>query len=202
MNYKNKLSMRLIGISLIAGTCHAQIDDPLEEIKSCARMPNHEARSACYESLGQRALEEEVPVRSVPLIVDTNQSPQVEVVAAELAEVLDQPVVEEVTEEVVEGVAAVMPAAESLPDDLGGREFSKDSELAENQNRERITSCRKDLRDKWSFYFENGQVWKQVDSRRRRFRDCDFMATITRDTFGYKMQIDGKKERIRVSRKN
>jgi hypothetical protein len=64
----------------------------------------------------------------------------------------------------------------------------------------RITDCRQNADGKWYFYFANGQVWKERNSGRQRFNDCDFEATITKDAFGYKMQIDGEGKKIRIGR--
>lgn len=63
-----------------------------------------------------------------------------------------------------------------------------------------VTQCGKDAYKKYLFYFENGQVWKQVGSKRLYFKECSFGVTITQDIFGYKMQPDGKKGQIRISR--
>ena len=64
----------------------------------------------------------------------------------------------------------------------------------------RVTECRQDSNGRWRFVFDNGQVWRQRSEGRRKFRDCDFDVTITRDFFGYKMQIDGEKSWIRIGR--
>ena len=64
----------------------------------------------------------------------------------------------------------------------------------------RVTDCRQNADGKWYFYFANGQVWKERNSGRQRFKDCDFSVTITKDVFGYKMQIDGEGKRIRIGR--
>ena len=64
----------------------------------------------------------------------------------------------------------------------------------------RVTDCRQHADGKWYFYFANGQVWKQKNTDRQRFKDCDFEATITKDAFGYKMQVDGEGKKIRIGR--
>ena len=64
----------------------------------------------------------------------------------------------------------------------------------------RVTDCRQNADGKWYFYFANGQVWKERNSGRQRFKDCDFEATITKDVFGYKMQVDGEGKKIRIGR--
>jgi len=40
-----------------------------------------------------------------------------------------------------------------------------------------------------------------VKHNKLRFKDCNFDVTIMQDAFGYKMQIDGREKRIRISRK-
>ena len=64
----------------------------------------------------------------------------------------------------------------------------------------RVTDCRQNADGKWYFYFANGQVWKERNSGKQRFKDCDFSVTITKDAFGYKMQIDGEGKKIRIGR--
>ena len=66
--------------------------------------------------------------------------------------------------------------------------------------RARVTDCRKDVSGKYFFVFENGQVWKQRDSSRLHFRDCAFEVTISKDFFGYKMQIEGDDRETRIGR--
>jgi hypothetical protein len=82
--------------------------------------------------------------------------------------------------------------AESLPDELGRSKTTEYVGL--------ITSCKQDGRGDWYFFFDNGQVWKEVNKRSRRFKECNFNATITEDGFGYKMRIDGSDRTIRVRR--
>lgn len=66
--------------------------------------------------------------------------------------------------------------------------------------RAKVTRCDKDARKKYYFVFENGQVWKQTSDKRLHYRACEFEVTITKDFFGYKMQPDGEKGRIRIAR--
>jgi len=91
-----------------------------------------------------------------------------------------------------EAVAATPTNAQPLPDDLGNPKAVEYVGL--------ITSCKKGRSGTWFFFFDNGQVWKDVNSRKLRFKECNFNATITRDAFGYKMRIDGEDRTIRVRR--
>lgn len=87
-----------------------------------------------------------------------------------------------------------------LADDLGGADFEEKSDTPKEQDKGVVTSCEKGSNKRWYFYFESGQVWKEVNTGRHRFKDCNFIATIARDGFGYKMSVDGTKKRIRVTR--
>ena len=86
----------------------------------------------------------------------------------------------------------------SLPADLGGTAFEKMSGAPANKGR--VTSCEKGADNRWYFFFDNEQVWKESNTGRYRFRDCNFIATISRDGFGYRMQQEGETRKIRVTR--
>jgi hypothetical protein len=65
----------------------------------------------------------------------------------------------------------------------------------------RITKCtRSGGNDKYTFYLDDGQVWKQVSHKRMKFDDCDLEVSIHKDFFGFKMQVEGAKKKFRVSR--
>lgn len=90
--------------------------------------------------------------------------------------------------------------AQALPENLGGRKF-EESPDAEEGSRGLVTSCQKSYDGKWFFIFENGQVWKQVDRVKRRYKGCNFNVTINKDGFGYKLRVDGDENRsIRIKR--
>jgi hypothetical protein len=90
---------------------------------------------------------------------------------------------------------------DKLPDSLGGGQFAEKAGVKVETNRGHVTSCKKASDRKWFYIFESGQVWKQVDSRKRRHKDCNFMVTIVKDAFGYKMHIDGQDTKIRIDRR-
>jgi hypothetical protein len=99
-------------------------------------------------------------------------------------------------------VAVEEPGEASLPEHLGGAEFEEQADNFETHHQGLITECQKGRDGRWYFRFSNGQVWKQSNLERRRFKECSFLATISRDGFGYKMAIDvqGQQKTIRVSR--
>ena len=64
-----------------------------------------------------------------------------------------------------------------------------------------VSSCKKSAaNNRWYFEFDNGQVWRQTNSGRLAFRDCDFDVTLRRDVFGFKIEIPGEDRTIRVTR--
>lgn len=98
--------------------------------------------------------------------------------------------------------ASSEPTADQALDDLGSETLRRDADEKEEELavRATVTGCKKDAREKYMFFFDNGQVWRQSNDKRVYFRDCEFAVTITKDVFGYKMQRDGDKGRIRISR--
>lgn len=135
---------------LLVTVSHAS--DPVEELKSCARIGEPEERYACYDDLGRRLLEDEAP-----------KTP-------------------------------------ALPDEIGGAAFEERSGAPHKEDRGLVTSCKKGGDGRWYFYFDNGQVWKESNTGRHRFRNCEFIASVYRDGFGYKMRIEENDKNIRVSR--
>ena len=183
-NQRLLLALWLAGLSIASG--HAA--DPVEALKVCAKMTDRDARFACYDELGQRVLEEGS--------ADEQNPPEtaVEAAATTTATTATGPTI--ATEPT--GEASDTP---SLPDQLGGTSFEKKSEKGQFEHKGLVTSCKKGADDRWYFSFENGQVWRQSNRSRRRFKECHYFVTITRDAFGYKMQIEGESGKIRVARR-
>ena len=99
---------------------------------------------------------------------------------------------------VAESTAPIAP----ITQDYGAEQLSNDNpdRKVEQPVLVKVTACRRDDRRRYYFYLENGQVWRQNDDDRLRFKDCEFNATIVRDGFGYKLQVEGQKRRTRVKR--
>jgi len=160
-------------ITVSTSTGIAQSVDPIVELKACARMTDRDARFACLDNLGERVLQEE----------SANKKPTPEEVA--------QP--EALT-------TATATNVQPLPDDLGVSTFGDDQESKSIKYSGKIRSCKKGQYGDWYFFLENGQIWKEVNKRNRRFKECDFNVTIAKDVFGYKMRIDALEMSVRVRR--
>lgn len=178
MNLLNKKSIQKLGSLAILGLLatspsQASNGEIVEQFKSCARIQQDVDRITCYEQLGKSVLGDDSQVST-----ETSATPaQVDVIPAEVA---------------TEG---------ALPDSLGGGDFSDKAGIKVETNRGRVSSCKKAADRKWFYIFDNGQVWKQVDSRKRHYRNCDFFVTVSKDSFGYTMVIDGKDSKIRIDRR-
>ncbi len=106
---------------------------------------------------------------------------------------------------------APTPAASGLPAAAGGP-----VPITDEVGRERVEGAREEERPQYSanvirceenqqsgqtyFFFENGQVWKQANYRRLRFRECRFEVTLSEDNFGYSLHIPSRDRRFRVTR--
>jgi hypothetical protein len=160
-----------------AAISNAESSDPVDEMKTCAKTANPDERIACYEALGKRMLEADAATTTMKA-----QPVQTAPIAADAA-------------------VAAQASTPELKDDLGGERFAKETDPAEAQNQGLITSCRYGRDDRWYFYFDNGQVWRQSNFGRLSVDECNFIATINKGLFGYKMKIDGRDGKIRVSRR-
>lgn len=163
-------------------------DSEVEALLKCKSMQDSAARLACYDSLSSPSSpqQSDPAEHAVPVVPD---------VPVEAPPATPEP-------------AAVVPAASPQPDerapeilsDKVGRETLGPKKGEEVLVRGRIVSCREDLTSKYVFYFENGQVWRQKDNSRIRWKECEFEVTISKDFFGYKMVRDGEKKKVRIAR--
>ena len=97
---------------------------------------------------------------------------------------------------------AAEPEVSALSDDIGQEQITQGDRPDDESTlvRGTVTNCQRDASGRYYFYFENGQVWKQKDERKLRHRSCSFDVLITRDFFGYRMQVVGEENEIRISR--
>lgn len=191
----------VLTVGLVMAIGDAQAIDPLQELRACARMDDAADRADCYDALGQWALGEEA--ESAVAAPQPEEAPlpaaaAVPAAAASSAKPASAPSTA-ATPVTGESAASVASAPQALPDDIGGQQFE---DKPDERYTDRVMSCRKATDDKWLFYFESGQVWKQVSSKRVLLDDdaCQFGATISKDFFGFKMQIEGENSKVRISR--
>lgn len=152
----------------------------------CVTLENAEQRVNCYDDIGNELLASEEDAVEKGADEKGTMTPEVAVPVA------------------VEKDRNNSDTESYLPAELGGEQFKKTTESPNKQSkalaRGRVTSCKRAVDGKWFFIFENGQIWKQVGSRRRNYRSCDFLITIKKDGIGFKMQVDGEKSTLRIKR--
>ena len=186
MNSTDLSRFLFAGIAALAavGSATADITDPLEEIRNCARTENRDERIACYETLGERVLAQEASVappepEPTPVAAASTPAPT--------------------------AAPPANAAPTGLPDDLSNPSAAKAEKKKKKEQRNaplgvgHISSCQLSPDGRWRFYFDGGQIWRQNGDDRHSFEECDFEATISKDFFGYKMKIEGG-ETIRVRR--
>ena len=173
----------IAGLILAAPAAHAHLE---AELAACASLPSAIERVDCYDALA---------ATSAPVAAEPAEAPEIEQASA-------APVAEPVeTAAVPVAAAAASVPQDSLPDDVGGFGY-EEADTKSDDLQAALSSCRKGADSRWYFYFENGQVWKQVDTKNVRFRDCEQRtATLAKDAIGYKVQVDGNDRSVRVSRR-
>jgi hypothetical protein len=169
----------ILAVAAITAAAATRADDAImDAVGRCATIDAAKERLACYDQIAG-------PSHAAPV------APSV-AAAAPVAEPASAP---------APAARPVAGAAGTLDDiDAETKPKAAREEQEELLVRARVTRCEKDARKKYYFVFENEQVWKQVSDKRLTYRECDFEVTITKDFFGYKMQPDGEKGRIRIVR--
>ena len=92
------------------------------------------------------------------------------------------------------------PAQPAPLTDAVGEEQLGAKDEKEGPVRGTLNDCREGPTGKWYFYFDNGQVWEQRDNDRVNLGECNFEVTISKDFFGYKMELPDTGNKIRVGR--
>lgn len=163
-----------------ASSGRAQSEGAIEQLKACARMNNPDNRFVCFEELGRRVLGE-----------TSSDQQSIRQQAARPEDVTPPPTI------IVESVPEI---AESVPDKSNVPTLGNDQDPESVEFRGMLTSCQQGHFGDWYFVLDNGEVWKEVKRRKRRFEDCNFEVTITKDFFGFNLQIEALGKTIRVKR--
>jgi hypothetical protein len=158
----------------------AEQDALQDELHRCAELPADAERVKCYDALAARS-----PQPAQTGAADRPEEPG----PVEDSPVPPAPVSEPSS---AQGVA--------ITDDVGREQLDGGEDAEAAIYHARVTSCQKNSSGRVFFFFENGQIWKQTDYSRFRYRECNFDVVLSRDTFGYKMKIADQKASYRVSR--
>lgn len=96
--------------------------------------------------------------------------------------------------------ATTTESSEPLHNEVSRETIKAREREAERDVTGHVRSCKSNARGRYFFFFDNGEVWKQVDNTRIRWRECDFDVTIRKDFFGYMLQPADDRQKVRVSR--
>ena len=175
-----KSSLTLISsiplIILLSTPAASKEDSVIEQLLNCARTEDRAVRAECYEVLGKQVLEAESGKPSMAPVKEAVAP------AASLENTPDN------------------ASSDALPESAGGGKFSNEEKVDRESWTAVLKTCKRTAAKKWAVMFENGQVWKQVDSRRIRRLTCSGSVTIEKDGFGYKMMLKDGKGGMRIKR--
>ena len=173
-------SVFLVMLALPLASFAAQAESLDDRLRACSKIESDAARLTCYDELTTARAAASPEPATAPEPVSGPEPVRER---------------EPVTEVVGPPPAPESLGAETLRQKDRGAEDKDEVEYAAT-----VTRCSKRPDGRYVFYFSNGQVWKQSKNDRVYFRDCNFDVTITKDFFGYKMQQEGEKRRIRIKR--
>ena len=185
--------IRMAACLLLLSTAPAVADDALsEDIAACAAISDSEERLACFDALtAAPAAEPAAPRISEPA------SPAPAAVAA-------APAATATAEPAAAAVAPEPPAAAGptpITDDIGRERIEGGRDEERPEYAANVVRCEENQQSGQTyFFFENGQVWRQANYRRLRFRECRFAVELSEDNFGYTMRIPSEDRRLRVTR--
>lgn len=180
-----RLSLAIVLLCVSFTTQADQVDT--NSIQACTSIEDDRARLQCYdERIGRDIAPSIEQAAALAVPKQSEQARQQETAPTATLATGDNPE--------QSGEAA-------LPQGLGGSQFDPQEEQEATSYRGQITQCRKAGDGKYLFFFASGQIWKQVKSSKKRYKNCNFAVTISEDIFGFKMEIDGRRGNIRISRK-
>ncbi|MGI9236307.1 MAG: hypothetical protein ACR2QZ_02875 [Woeseiaceae bacterium] len=150
----------------------AVADDLAAGLATCRAVTDESERLACYDELAPS---------TVPI-----------------AEAAAPPLIHD--DDVAEAEPAAAPLI--LDDDVAKTEV-KGAKVEQPEYAAVVTRCEEAQHERRLYFFmENGQVWKQSNSKRIRLKDkdCQFEVTVRKDGFGWILRIPSEDRRIRVRR--
>ena len=171
----------IIAISLFAVSLSGQA--ATQSLESCAAIENPVKRLACYDTLAGRLPADTGKASGIaPSAVDP-VAPKADVIVP-----------------AAPAVTPTVPAVEPTPDAeaiFGLEHKQKPEEERPDELQLKWTKKKKDAYGKWIIILENGQVWRQTDSKYFNFEDSEQRVIISRG-FGGGFFLKEPESRIRI----
>lgn len=156
----------------LAAPVYAQSDDNVTgRVDQCRELVDAEARLACYDRIGETAVEgRDDPDRMPDAAAESGPgNPAPAEADSEYGALTDDT-----------GLPKAADAIKPIP--------------------VTISRCGEATNLKFYFYLDNGQVWRYIGGKKLRYRNCGGAAVLVEDRFGFALQIEGDNSRLRVKR--
>ncbi len=172
---------------LVMSNTGAQSATVESQLLSCASGATDAIRLVCYDGLAES-------IRASAAMKDGGKSISESGVASSLEPAdSERPLVDPST-----GV----PLSRESEQPVARKTETFDTGVAPKQSiRVMIEKTKRNARGDWYFYFDNGEVWKQIDTRNRRIPPLPIAATLSRGIFSsHKLHIDGQQWSMKLRR--
>lgn len=167
-------------------TIPVRADDVSARLATCQAIAGESDRLTCYDGLAE-SLMPVAPAAPAPAPL-AEAAPA----AAAIAEAVPDPTPE----------PAPAPAPQTLTDEVAKQEI-KGADVERPEYTAKVTRC-EELKQQRRMFFvmENGQVWRQSNAGRLKFKakDCQFDVMLKKDMFGWILHVPSENERVRVKR--
>jgi len=195
---KSELNLvRLVRVTfglIIAVVCTASFAADAEGLQACQSIEDDAARLACFDAALAPNSAPVVDAAPPEPVTSEQTAPEPAPPADTVARTAEAP-------PAAAPAPAVEPVAQTsvLSDDIG-RETVSNVDRDKLAVRGKLNRCDRGRSGKYVFYFDSGQIWRQMSSGRVTWNECDFEVTIGKDVFGYTMVRDGEKRKVRIER--
>ena len=196
MNISNTqfLSICLAVVAVTVYQPEARAHSVEDGIRQCATVADDDERLRCFDALARETTHASATPSAVAPVPAAPPPAEPAAAAASSAAVTPEP-------PPAESAAGAVAEAEPISDDIGLSGIESKDKPEPKKYSATVTKCEESKQSgQYYFFFENGQVWKQANYKRLRWRDCEFDVTVSKGTFGYEMYVPEKDRTVRVAR--
>ncbi|NNF17720.1 MAG: hypothetical protein HKN70_13330 [Gammaproteobacteria bacterium] len=188
--------------SAVTGTHAANVANLGEQLQTCAALADATQRLACFDGVAQAASAADYTPITPSEMVQAGSTASVSSATA-------APVSTTTPDEAPDGQSCDGATGDCVSaddeDTVGSRYLRRDSI---KKTREKasvyaftLVDAKRNARGRWLFYFDNGQIWKQIDSRSAHIPDPPIEAQIKVGTFGsHKLSIEDRVRGLKIKR--
>ncbi len=189
----HSFAMALLLLSGIANAADLQ-----HEIDVCAAIADNDSRLACFDKLASAGQSDTLPAAAELAAEETIAAKPAseETVAAKAAD--EGPAHASATTTAATAASGSADTEAQSPPIIPPHQSGDDRENPVFNVR-LIRCAQTSTSGRQVYYFDNGEVWRQSNSSRKKVRNCDTAVTVELDVFGYKMRVPSENRSIRIS---